>query len=993
MIAKRLRFIGRKEVLNTISEKIADSKSWFILVQGPAGIGKTRVLEEVEQLVKEVKGNEKRLVCLPIIDFYDTTMHAESAIERTIVNSLQNQMGNGLFNEFYDALIEFKEGRLEEKKLWEPFKIVYDKVTMATRVVLRFDTAELLEYEHDDPEVLQECEVADLEAPTLTWLVEKAPALSNTVIILASRDSQTVLERFAQVSLTSIQDINLEGFNLDETREYFHASGPFGAEVLRNAPDMVEKVWLLSDGRPIFISLSVDWLERGLWDGEIYPLDVKKIRKMSASNGEDWQKMKQHYKVACIQKIRELRTPLDRAIAAVTRGRKGYDEELLATIMEIDKREARSIVKELQTLSVVKIPHISLGWRPKWFFLHDEMYDLVEEHVWWAFWPRYDEQEKIAKKILKYYDKKLKEVERKIRKEVAEVPRGELQRLRMTLLTERLYYTYDYDPLQGQIEYDRLDMMANNQRANEWDRFLRAESIRFLRQCWRRAAMKGLVTVHNEQVKLNEEINRDCRARWVHRYVARGEYEKVIRIVANLLKSHPDWPQYWQARNLVSKASAEVRIGEIGGQWLLDDASKDLDDALGLLKEVESEKVDPWLFGNTKGMSWLYKGVIARAVGNLEEARKAYQTAARTFREIGWAWGEARAINNEAYILAIQGKTATAVTQCEKGLKIRQRIGETRGVALSFNTMGIIKLLMRDTREAIVQSKKALSIFQKNRDVVNIALAKINLGSAFRLRGLTEIRRDPKSTERDFFGESERILKEAIENEKKLELYYRVEVHNELGCTCKDWANYLALQHGDRDQYFRLMNEADNEFNKAHQVAGDQLKMAKVDNLEDWAWIFHLRRAYAKQMNEEHPDELVNRMNEKLGEAETILENTIDFKKPPSPGMVACFLMGKIYYQRALFLKKFGSNSEHLEAAINFALAATYFETFSPKADELNELLFSIDNWLRKLSPKEAVDLVDKMKEVIQARKSEGWQGKILHEWLDDVVLTSPQFV
>ena len=994
MIAKRLSFIGRKEVLSTISEKIVDSRSWFILVQGPAGIGKTRVLEETERLVvEEAEENEKKLVCLPIIDFYDTAMHSESAIERTIVNSLESQLGNGLFDDFHEALGEFLQGRSKEEDLWKVFKMVLDKVTMETRVVLRFDTAELLEYEHDDPEVLQECEVMGLEAPTLSWLVEKAPELNNTLTLVGSRPSQLVRERFGKASSIALQEINIEGFNLEETQEYFQAAEPFGTDVIKNAPDMVEKIWFLSDGRPIFISLSLDWLERGLWDGEIYPKDIAKLRQMSESNDDAWQTMKQHFEVTIIQKIRELRTPLDRAIAVVTRARKGCDEELLATMMEIDISEVTSIVQELLTLSIVKIPHVSLGWRPKWFFFHDEMYDLVEKYYWWDSYPEYNEQEKIAQKILTYYDKKLEEIELKITQEVTEVQRGDLQRQRMTLLTEKLYYMYDKDPLWGQIEYDRLDTMANNLRAYEWDQFLRAESLRFLRQRWRRAAMKELIKVQNGQVLLNEEINRNCRARWLHRYVARGEYEKVIRIANNLLTYHPNWPKYWQARNLVSKAVAEVRIGEIGGEWLLDDATKDLNDALDLLTKVESEKVDPWLFGNTKGTSWVYKGVIARTLGNLEAAREAYETSGYIFREIKWAEGEARAINNEGYILAIQGKTAIGLTRCQEGLQIRQRIGDARGVALSFNTMGIIRLFMGDTKEAIVQSKKALSIFQKNRDTANMALAKINLGRAFRQRGLTDMRRDAKSAERDYFEESERILKEAIENENKLELYYRVEVHNELGCTYKDLANYLALQHGKRDQYLRLMHAADNEFSVAHHLAANQLKMAMADNLEDWAWVYHLRRAYAEPMNEEHPDELVNRMNEKLSEAETLLENTVDFKPPPHPGMVAYFLMGKIWYQRALFLKKFGQHSEHPEAAKAFAIAATYLETFSPDADELSELLFSVDNWLSKFSPEKAFHLVDVMKKVIQVRESEGWQGRILLEWLDDVVLTSPHFI
>jgi tetratricopeptide (TPR) repeat protein len=983
LLSRRLPiFVGRDKERSLISETVTGSGRLALLILGDAGIGKTRLLEEVDLIVaEECKKKGMDISCLPILDFYDTPMHSGSAIEEAIVRNLAERGVDHAFEEFTENLVECREGRISEEQLWEAFKAGYDKVYHDRRIVLRFDTAELLEYEHDDPEVLEDCEVKGLEAPALGWLAEKAPQLQNTAIIIASRPDEDLRERLGRAYGENLRWVELGGLNLEETKEYFRQAGDFGIQVLGSSSEMVEKVWLLSDGKPIFVSLSLDWLRRGIWDERFYPVDVVDLRKLRKQGGKEWEEVKRGFRIALVQKIREWDTPLDKAAYYAARARKGCNAELLARMLEISDGKAEELILQFLELSFVKRPHILPKWRDEWFFLHDEMYDLVEEFVWQAFWPDYAEQERIAEDIISYYNGEIRQVKEGVKAARTERERSDLQHQRHILLTERLYYQFDLSPRSGQLEYDRLDTQAFSERALDWDNSLRIEAIRFARQRPERALCGELVTIREGKVKIADWINMNCRARWVYRFVARGEYEKAIEVAGKLLDKYPDADGLWQSRLLVARAAAEERLG------FLDETEGDIEGALRLLDKLTPDRFDRWMVDYWRATAYIYEGLMARTLGELEKATEANAKAASLYRGIGYQPGEARALNNRAYILGRQAKLREALDDCEKALRIRQEIGDEYGIALGLNTLGVIKKMERDFRRVWTASMRALRLFQRRRDEVGIALANINLGWAYRRWGLSDARRIQSDVER-YFTLSEKCLARARERENKLEPYYQLEIHNELGCTYKDWANFLALALAEKTRYRGLMERADEEFSTADDLATrTKLILKKADNLEDWAWAFHLRYAYRDFMEEENPEALLQRAKDKLNEAEKILEGS---KVRVEAGLEPHLILGKVHYQHALLLAKFGELEEQEETARNYALAATYLETYSDEAWELEELQRSIEGWLSELSEDELGNLAEAMKEVLDEREREGWKCGVLRRWLDDVILGAP---
>lgn len=981
LLSRRLSvFVGRDEERSLISQAVAGTGRPVLLIMGDAGIGKTCLLEEVERVVEGLHETGASILCLPILDFYDTAMHSESAIEEAIVNGLMELEVDGAFEEFREKLVERREGQIPEAQLWEAFKKGYDQACQGRRVVLRFDTAELLEYEHDDPEVLEDCEVEGLEAPTLGWLAEKAPLLPNTTVIVASRPNEDLRKRLEGAYGENLQPVQLGALTLEETKEYFRAAGEFGKQVLERSPEMVEKVWHLSDGRPIFVSLSLDWLQRGRWDERFYPVDVVALQEMRERGGREWAEMKESFGIALIQKIREWDTPLDKAIYYAARARKGCSAEILAQMMEVSKEEAEDLVCQLLKLSFVKRPHRLPRWRGEWFFLHDEMYDLVEKHVWQTFWPDYVEQKRIAEDIIGYYDGEIRRMEERIRAAETERERSDWQYQRHILLAERLYYQFDRDPRQGLAEYDRLDTQACSERVPEWDNLLRIEALRFTRQRAERAIYGGWVTIQDGKPRIADWVDMDCRARWVHRYVTRGEYEKAIKVADKLLQKYPWAGKLWQARLLVSKAAAKERLGHREGAWLYDEAEADIRKALGLLDEVEPDELNEWTVNYYKATAHVYEGLMASALGELGKASAANEKAAALFRETDYQAGEARALNNNAFILARQGRRWEALEACQRALRMRQEAGDGHGIALSLNTLGIVKGMAGDYIGALTESLKALRLSQKRRDEFGIALARINLGWAYRRHGSSDMRKSPTEIEK-YFNLAEDSLLLARENEHWLEPYYRMEIHNELGCTYKDWANFLALHGADRSRYHELMKKADEEFRIADGIVETALKLKKADNLEDWAWVYHLRYAYREQMGEENPQALFQQAEAKLDEAEEYLQ---DFKERIESGLEGYLHLGKVHYQRAHLMK---FQEQWKEVARNYALAAIYLETYSREAEELKELLFSIESWLGRFPDEEVRNLTGIMKEVVSEKEEEGWTCGVLRGWIDDVIL------
>jgi hypothetical protein len=263
------RMIGREKEQDAIRQAIQDGAR-VVYIEGGPGIGKTRLLAETDSFVCDLPCS---LIVLDIVDFYDTAMHGSLALEERLAQQIRQRAEEGSVVEtFLSALERYRVGEVTEDEVHAAFTQVFNGWVGERWAVLRFDTAEFLEYGQDALEVLEECDVWGEEAPVLTWLRECLPTLERATVLVAARPTRALRQQLESAYSGELWvHLPLDTLSLQETRQYFQAS-EYGREFEEG---MVERIWLLTYGRPILLSLAIDWLARGVRVDEIYDADVQ----------------------------------------------------------------------------------------------------------------------------------------------------------------------------------------------------------------------------------------------------------------------------------------------------------------------------------------------------------------------------------------------------------------------------------------------------------------------------------------------------------------------------------------------------------------------------------------------------------------------------------------------------------------------------------------------------------------------------------------------
>ncbi len=1003
LVTRRLLLIGRQAEKERIAQVIQGDGAPILFLEGIAGIGKTVLLEEARRIAEE-----QHALCPPIVDFYDTEMHSHQALEAAIAQSLD--LERKTFQKYWARREQIERAVIPERKtlmeqqeeLWELFLQGYNTIADKQRVVLRFDTAERLEYERDSEEVLADCEVSPQDAPSWEWLLGRIGNLRNTAILIAARPTPTDLlkQRLLDTHKEKVFYLEIEGFTPEETKGYFQATD-FGKQVVDESLETVEKVHLLTEGRPILIALALDWLERGRWEPHIYPANLKELKtwkeqalaeERSGRQGEIWRKwdeVKRNFEIALVQQIRSLdHTGLDMAVKYAALTRKGCSTELLSHLMRISLEEAKGLIDQLLTLSFVKLPRGS----QQYFFLHDEMYDLVEEYIWRVDWPDYSEQARLDRIIIDWYTEQIETAKERIRACQDRGERASLRRRQQLLMAERLYYQCDEDPRIGYWEYSHLDEEAIGSREIERDILLRNEALWFtFHRYWRQGKQAGEpgypvrdpAWMRNGQLVRSPAVDHDCRRRWVNRYIAWNETDKAARIASKLLQKskeslHPEEPELYRPGLQIALATAQAYMG---GE-LTEAAIRNFEEGIQALTRIPESHREPWLYHSLLGTAHLYKGLALRNALRLKEAAQSYSQAIYNYRRIPYQAGVAEAMNNLAYIYARQGKPDRALAPCEEALRIREELGDEYPIGLGLNTKGIIFERRALPETACEFSQKALELFLDIQSERGIVLAEINLGRSLRRKGRNREWRKPGD-----FEKGEEYLADAVSRLEKWgrnrEVFYEIEAYDEWGCLYRDWVAALYDWEGERTPqrlvpYLRLAVE---KLERARSLSKEEAMPERnvfqyVDATEDLARVYYWW-ARAEPSNQE---ELWSKALNLLQETEQLTDRIRGREE-------FYFLLGKTYLQFARIYReqgKEGNWEKRRLAAINYARAAGFLEKYSRYLPELRKAAADAAEWLCELGTPEEVR---GWTEVMQSTLGQNdLTSESLREWIDDVV-------
>jgi len=661
--------VGRDEEINAIKQAILgdDPRSIFYFV-AEGGMGKTRLLEEVDRI-------DFPFSCPPIIDLYHQQNHSPAGLRHAIVDGL----GEINFPEYSQKRSDFTEKReigltgkqLEKIRavLDEIFIKEYNKFAANQRILLRFDTLELLQYEHDD--VQDACLVNDVDTVIKNWLLTVVPQLNNSVTIFAGRPRPKTEEEFAEKFKKEgcvFKQQSLKAFSPDEVNQYLKmlqqdSPEEFGPLLTAETQHLIGT---LSEGKPIRLALIVDLL-----------LHEKPFGELSDKGNIDKQ---------LVERLMDLPKPYGLAITFSLQARKGLDKPLLHHLWPRQGNENTDLDKIMTGMLNFAFTKTYQG-DPSRIFLHDELYDLYDRYFIGE--PRHRQES--FKPLRDYYIKRLEE----------ETSPEEIENIKLALL----YYALHCAPDEAYYRYySRWDEEAIKKHETGFDMRLRDEVLRF----YNRYAFDETSDFYDKRIADlvdEEKIHRDCAIRWVKRHLARGDFERAAQAARNVyVLKDEDGIFHWdkiedplyKAGLLTAWSEALLYTGasEKDVLLLLDEVFKLLPNGYSSGSDIEPEAEeldsDVWWRKQILGKAYNNRGYLYWANGRYGVAFDDFRHALGYFRQIDLEDERANTLTNLAYVMALLGRVDTAKYHIERALEIRERLDKTRRytIALSRNTSG-----------------------------------------------------------------------------------------------------------------------------------------------------------------------------------------------------------------------------------------------------------------------------------------------------------------
>jgi tetratricopeptide (TPR) repeat protein/AAA+ ATPase superfamily predicted ATPase len=670
-------FVDRQEELGVIRHAVIDErgKRQVVLLHGPGGIGKTRLLQKV----REEYASMPWFTISEVLDLYEPELRVPVLWERRVARQIGDDSSFTNFETEYRGLLELESRGISAETLArardrvdEAFVQGFNRMAAKERIVLLLDTLE------------------EVQRVGGLWphLLDLMARLDNVAWIIAGRHCDEVrAEIEARIGSQNVHWLLLQGFDRETADEYFdeYFRRP---SVLSLDTEMREKIRLLTEGSPILIALAITWLENEMPLPEI---EIRSVDELQTMADEALNELKKEVKQALVKRLLAFANTVDKIVLNMAWVERRFNAEILNYLMGIPESD---VLDKVASLPFVKI-------RPgEDYVLHDEMRDMVVEYVWPSVDPDGTLRRKIDLMMVDYYAQKVKDLKvranelKRKREEVrqAEDVQAELQvfeklsevdRQRDVLEVERLFYTLRADLEQGIARFIRgFDWATGNYRLGfrdmYWEEIQRFEE-RFGGTRRFEVDIRGakhLLDVGNSAAaqKRGTEI--------LERFARTGEeiVETLVHLGNCALRlGHPI-----EARDFYSQA-------------------RDICDEQGM---------QSWLAVVENGL-----GLAYRSSGDWDGAAKHYRESVSACEEFNSPPQHlASALNNYAYVLGLKGRYEEAIALCEQALSLREDIRHWRGVGSGYSTLGELYRYQQRYERAFEYYDRALHIFEEHDD-------------------------------------------------------------------------------------------------------------------------------------------------------------------------------------------------------------------------------------------------------------------------------------
>ncbi len=926
--------VGRRRIMEQIQTAVeSEGDAVVFYIPGAGGIGKTRLLTEVLRLCQEGlwRSRDKPLLAAEDpVDLYHTQTHSLEGLAR----AMGTVIGPGIRDEYFKSYSEELE-TLDQRKPDLRYALpeiteLRDRVTQTLiedfrglaqsyRVVMAFDTAEMLLYETDA--VQQILRLGAEGVGVRHWLIEQLlPGVPNAVFLVAGRPRSQLLEDLRTSLRSRLQVIELERFNEQETLDYFVEVAAAAraddeldvAQRVENIPEDTRKViHLLADGRPILLSLVMDLVALARRLPDDLKISLSQARKLTSG---ELQTIRAKLESSVVSQFQHVGSPADEAIRSLAFASKGMDPVLLARAADMEEEEAKQVlsaltglrfdgrdgwpeaIQELRPLSFVKV-------RPadQRVFLHDEMYALMDRHVLSRL-PEADVK-RTQRAILAHYAQLLEETRGRIEalqpsvreeitpdRRIITVPRPAMppdlleERAKAEiyldyLRSEEVHYLLRYNALEGFQAYCRYAEVAYEQSDIELDMQLRDELLAFINM----PEHEGLSTIDELS---HAEVDLDAGVRWIKRNSRFGRNPGVAVKIANRLRREA--PDLVERGGELGAACLDVWEGYAHAYWgeNYDRAEQLLRRAIESLGSAQpTDEFHQWQRDLELASAYNGLGYLLGLRGRHYQAVVAYKFALPLWRKLGKGYEaeHANTLNNMSSALAGSGDFDDAIRKCKAGLELRLRQGARYPIALSYNTLGVIQILNNQPHRARSNCERALAIFRELEMMRGIGMANVALAEAIRRMGAVDEMYFPEE-QVDLMRQALQHAREAVsifgpyrdwpdvERDEPLvsEPSRLVDALIELGCAHRDWA-YLWPHYApnpDDPTCDELVENGEQALREAARVAESQQPHRAVDALVNLAWL----KYYVEDLA--GVDVVLNEVQAKVGDDYLITEGT-----------------------------------------------------------------------------------------------------------------------
>ncbi|MBN3905714.1 MAG: ATP-binding protein [Nostoc sp. NMS1] len=374
----KLEFVGREEHLNRIITLIQEVNTLHVvLVEGRGGIGKTWLLNELQNRLNQVKiGTSEIIDC-------DTPVFNDA---EDLCTQIAKQLYDTTYQEWLLRLRQLREdeNRLsqtsyqEERKQLEKFLVdEINRKSKQQRLVFLIDTVEKLGQ-------------AEVRAEVWEYIGNLCQQLDNAVFILAGRPSiaRQILEKtFKEEELTYFE---LNEFTHEDVQTYILSKEEQLHFTL--GKDLVQKIIVLSGGSPIMIEFGVEYAYREVIPDWLESEDIETIPSRLEETGGFEAEMVRH--------ITQLRTSMDRLTLLLSRIYP-LDSDDIANLLELSTEDAQRLFIDAQSYFFIK-PVIGGSQ----IALHDIVRDLVNKYVWADIDPDKEWRKRDSRIAAKYFEQK-----------------------------------------------------------------------------------------------------------------------------------------------------------------------------------------------------------------------------------------------------------------------------------------------------------------------------------------------------------------------------------------------------------------------------------------------------------------------------------------------------------------------------------------------------------------------------------------------------------